>query len=276
MKKLKSLGFVFLLAVCICISILPAFADNNLEPLDTPSWAQWNHDDGAYATFENIEDAQGIYSIEVYRNGKLWKTINSGARNPIVNGRSAMWRWIEESGSYKFRVIARGDGVTYSDSEWSGFSEEYGYKKPDKAFGNVQNLLWSVNEPGIVEWDPPANMADIPESSRESLRYFVKLFKDGEEVWGMYNITDTACDLRGWIDEEAEYVCKVQAQSRDIEVVTHGKWVESNPYVVDEDVISAEIGSELDAIFLQFSSVNEEGELDSPYNALAALEKVDL
>lgn len=276
MKKLKSLGFVFLLAVCICISILPAFADNNLEPLDTPSWAQWNHDDGAYATFENVEDAQGIYSIEVYRNGKLWKTINSGARNPIVNGRSAMWRWIEESGSYKFRVIARGDGVTYSDSEWSGFSEEYGYKKPDKAFGNVQNLLWSVNEPGIVEWDPPANMADIPESSRESLRYFVKLFKDGEEVWGMYNITDTACDLRGWIDEEAEYVCKVQAQSRDIEVVTHGKWVESNPYVVDEDVISAEIGSELDDIFLQFSSENEEGELASPSNALAAVEKLDL
>ncbi len=276
MKKLKSLGFVFLLAVCICISILPAFADNNLEQLDAPSWAQWNHDDGVYATFENVEDAQGIYSIEVYRNGKLWKTINSGARNPIVNGRSAMWRWIEESGSYKFRVIARGDGVTYSDSEWSDFSGEYGYKKPDKAFGNVQNLLWSVNDPGIVEWDPPANMEDIPESSRESLRYFVKLFKDGEEVWGMYNITDTACDLRGWIDEEAEYVCKVQAQSRDIEVVTHGKWVESNPYVVDEDVISAEIGSELDDIFLQFSSENEEGELASPSNALAAVEKLDL
>lgn len=276
MKKLKSLGFVFLLAVCICISILPAFADNNLEQLDAPSWAEWNHDDGAYATFENVEDAQGIYSIEVYRNGKLWKTINSGARNPIVNGRSAMWRWIEESGSYKFRVIARGDGVTYSDSEWSGFSGEYGYKKPDKAFGNVQNLHWSVNAPGIVEWDPPANMADIPESSRESLRYFVKLFKDGEEVWGMYNITDTACDLRGWINEEAEYVCKVQAQSRDIEVVTHGKWVESNPYVVDEDVISAEIGSELDDIFLQFSSENEEGELASPSNALAAVEKLDL
>ena len=276
MKKLKSLGFVFLLAVCICISILPAFADNNLIALPKPSWVEWNHDDGAYATFENVEDAQGIYSIEVYRNGKLWKTINSGARNPIVNGRSAMWRWIEESGNYKFRVIARGDGVTTADSKWSDFSGEYGYKKPDKAFGNVQNLHWSVNDPGIVEWDPPANMADIPESSRESLRYFVKLFKDGEEVWGMYNITDTACDLRGWIDEEAEYVCKVQAQSRDIEVVTHGKWVESNPYVVDEDVISAEIGSELDDIFLQFSSENEEGELASPSNALAAVEKLDL
>ena len=92
MKKLKSLGFVFLLAVCICISILPAFADNNLEPLPAPSWVKWNYDDGVYATFENVEEAQGIYSVEVYRNDKLWKTINSGARNPIVNGRSAMWR----------------------------------------------------------------------------------------------------------------------------------------------------------------------------------------
>lgn len=275
MKKLKSLGFVFLLAVCICISILPAFADNNLEQLDAPSWAQWNHDDGVYATFENVEDAQGIYSIEVYRNGKLWKTINSGARNPIVNGRSAMWRWIEESGSYKFRVIARGDGVTTADSEWSDWSNVFGYKKPDKAFGNVQNLHWSLEEPGTVEWDPPAN---ISEGNQESLRYYVKLFKDGEEVWGMYNLTDTFYDLTKtqYMDEVADYVCKVQAQSRDIQSISAGKWVESEPYVDVEDV-QQRIGSELDDIYSLFDIIDEdEDNLATASNALAAVERLDL
>lgn len=275
MKKLRSLKFVMMLVVCLCVSSLPVFADNNLQQLPAPSWAEWNYDDGVYATFENVEAAQGIYSIEVYRNDRLWKTINSTAKNPMVDGRRAMWRWIEESGSYKFRVIARGDGTAYSDSAWSGWSDVFEYKKPDKAFGSVQNLHWSMEEPGTVEWDPPA---DIPEANRESLRYFVKLFKDGEEVWGMYNLSDTSYDMTQTqsMDEVADYICKVQAQSRDIVSISSGKWVESEPYVDVEDV-QQRIGSELDDIFSQFDIIDdEEDNLATASNALAAVERLDI
>lgn len=273
MKKLRSLKFVLMLVVCLCVSSLPVFADNNLTPLDAPSWAKWNDDNGVYATFENVEEAQGIYSIEVYRNDRYWKTINSTARNPIENGRRAMWNLIEESGNYKFRVMARGDGMTTSDSPWSGWSETFEYKKPNKTFGEVQNLHWSMEEPGTVEWDPPAN---IPEANRESLRYFVKLFKDGEEVWGMYNLSDTSCDMIKNIDEVADYTCKVQAQSRDIVSISSGKWVESEAYVDVEDV-QQRIGDELNDIFSLLDIIDDEEEnLATASNALAAVERLDI
>ena len=277
MKKLKTLGVVFLMAICTCLFALTAFADNGSpQQLETPSWVKWDNTDGLYAMFEEIEDAEGLYSIRIQRNNQIVTSITNGPKNPISGGRGAVWHsWDYESGSYTFQVKALGDGITTTDSEWSEWSKPFEYKKPAKAFGDVQNLHWSDTKSGTVTWDPPVNMSDIPEASRKSLRYFVRLYKDGELMFGTYNLTDTELDLTQWMGEEGEYTFSVQAQSRHIDLVSHGKVIMSDEYI-DTEAITERIGGELDDIYFRISSEDENGQLASPSDALEAVEELDL
>lgn len=276
MKKLKTLGVIFLMAVCTCLFALTAFADNNNpQKLETPSWVRWDNNDGLYAKFEEIDGAEGLYSVRIHRNNQNFMTISNSGSNPISEGRLALWFRIYESGSYTFQVKALGDGITTLDSEWSEWSKPFEYQKPAKAFGNVQNLHWSDLESGTVTWDPPVNMVDIPEDSRGSLRYYVRLYKDGEQVFGMYNLTDLEADLSQWMGEEAEYKFSVQAQSRHIDRVSHGKEIMSDEYL-DTGEIAGQIGGELDDIWFRISGEDENGQLASPSDALEAVEELDL
>lgn len=135
----------------------------------------------------------------------------------------------------------------------------------------------------IIAWDPPANMAEIPQENRESLRYYVRLYKGGgtESVYGMYNVTDTELDITSWINGSGKgtYTVSVQAQSRlingeGVSGVAHGKSVRSDAYI-DTAEIAQRIGGELSDILDQMNS-EEDNPLASPSNALAAVDKLDI
>ena len=291
MKKLKALGVLLLLAICTGVFALTAFAENNLSPLDSPSWVRWDNTDGLYLLFDEVEEANGLYAVRAQKEGKTVFNFKNSRSNPISGGRLALWALMDfemdklSSGEYIFQVKAVGDQETTADSEWSDWSRPFHYVKPDKAFGEVQNLHWLekegdgteeswmsleedpefyyeddilnedpdiIDEDGeafygygrasrrtVIAWDPPANMTDIPKEGRQSLRYFVRLYKNGssESVEGMYNITDTELDVTSWINRNGQgsYTVSVQAQSRAINGegvsgVAHGKSVRSDVF----------------------------------------------
>lgn len=113
MKKLKALGILLLLAVCTGIFALTAFAENNLSPLDTPSWVRWsNTDEGFYLYFEEVEEANGLYAVRAQKEGKTVFNYKNSGSNPISNGRLALWALMDfemdklGTGDYTFQVKA--------------------------------------------------------------------------------------------------------------------------------------------------------------------------
>ena len=280
MKKLRLLMVAMLTVICTCFLALPAIADGeNLKKLDTPSWVKWDTSDGLCAVFDDIAEADDEYRIEVYKDGKQYWRDTRGKRNGHPKGKIEVWNKIDDAGSYIYRLQALGDGINTSDSDWSAWSEPFVYKKPALSFGKVRNLHWSETQTGILSWDPPANLADIPKEYQGLLRYYIKAYKNDESWYfaGRYNWKSTSIDVTDWLDEDAEYTFTVTAQSRDIEHVAHGPEIESDEYI-DTSEIAENVKGDLQSICLKISGDGDDDDepLASPSNALEEMEKLDL
>lgn len=280
MKRFKSFISFSLLAVCICLFAFAAMAEEPVK-LETPTDVRWvnSYDEnpvGLYAMFGELDErAEGVYQIDVYKDEKKVIGIISDA-GPLTRPGFAMWPRITESGSYKFRVRAIGSEFSgTSNSEWSEWSEAFEYTKPEVSFGDVQNLQWSDSEVGMVSWDIPSNLKNVPEADRNSLRYFVRLYDgDGNNIFGIYNVTDSSYDFSSWMNEGMEYVFSVQAQSRHLERVASGKEIKSQPFTSMGEIVDG-VKNDLDDLLLNYGS-DEDEELASPSDALKAVESLDI
>lgn len=270
---------VMLLSTCLQSA---AFAETGTQKLEAPTLLKDSEGkypkgycfyDGLYTYFEEVEEANGRYRIEVFKNNKKYNSGNISSSHP--EGKTGLWQIIDQNGSYTFHLKALSDNPNVADSEWSEMSEPFVYQKPDLAFGEPRNLRWSDSEAGVAEWDPPAGLKNIPEEYRKKLRYYVLLYEDGQECYSIYNVSDTSWDFSNFIEENVDYTFGVRALSRDIEHVAHSKWVESGEYINIEE-ISGNVKTQLQDLYLNFSSPDdsdEEGALASPSNLLDAIEK---
>lgn len=144
-----------------------------------------------------------------------------------------------ESGNYRFRVRAiaqqseKDGSKTYRDSEWSEWSEAIYYTRPEQDLGSAAGY-WDTQETGVGHF---TNFAKSPYFDR----YGITLYKQGYgETWDFlgyktyfhtyieYNYGNAEIldvDFSDMISEHGagKYYFTVQAYSKDIDVVAHGK-----------------------------------------------------
>lgn len=275
MRKFKPFVIMCLVMCLTALLAFAAMAEENVN-LEAPTGVRWDDSKGLNALFDEVDGASGIYEVEVFRNGSFAMRIKN-VGNPMSEGRVAVWsRWSQKnsSGSYTFRVrVLDDDGMPISG--WSEYSDVYEYTKPEVSFGKVQNLQWSESEPGIVSWDIPDNLKNVPEEDRNCLRYFVRIYNgEGEQIFGIYNVTESTVDFTQWINVDEDYVFSVQAQSRYIERVASGEEVKSEPFVSVGEIVE-NVKSDLDDILFNFGSEDDE-EVASPSDALQDVKKLNL
>jgi len=101
-------------------------ADKNTPKLTTPTvgMATLITGDGFTANWSTVPNAQG-YSVNVYQGASLTETYNAAGGSTS----SLQITGLLPNTSYSYRVIARGDGANYSDSNESDFSA--GFQTPD-------------------------------------------------------------------------------------------------------------------------------------------------
>lgn len=258
MKKVIS----YVMMICMIAGM--CFPASAAEQLPFPSWVRWNTSESVIAEWEIIEGAEGVYRVEIYKDGKLFSNIRHRGN---VRGRDSAYRRIEESGTYTFRVRALGDNMQTVDSEWSELSSPYTYKRPNRAFGKVQNLRWSATEEGTAEWDMPLGVSTENEAF---LEYDVTVYADNKPEITHHGIRTNRLDLREDMNEDVTHSFSVKAISKDIEHIAHGPEVMSEDYI-DVPSINEEVLDELQTLYLQMSD-----ELASPSDAEDALEEMDI
>lgn len=129
-------------------------------PLDTPIGIEWGSNYSSnYNKYQMIcrmvADCKS-YSFQIYKDGSLYGTKNMGVSNPrpgVSIGNPSFAFEIKESGTYKFRVKARiaNDDKIHTDSEWSDWSEEKVYVRPDRQVGTTK-AYWDTTEAGVVHF----------------------------------------------------------------------------------------------------------------------------
>ena len=161
----------------------------DLEQLATPTNLVWHKDYSQWYDQEEgkmnliVEDRMGSMGFEVHglcQNRAEVEIYSSddGYTFPVSEG---SWRFgdLEDrthfsitdfiyddlpSGTYKFRVRAKGDGTKYRDSEWSEWSSEFIYEKPTSQLTapEAADLIWKKTEDGhyIATWPLEAGQQD--------------------------------------------------------------------------------------------------------------------
>ena len=152
-------------AMTVCLSATMAFSSLAAVKLETPTGVQWSDEHEALPQWNAVDGAAGQYQVEAYLDGERFyrsthrfSTTNLRdtyeARGFICN--------VEDSGIYQFRVMALGDDINTTDSDWSPMSESWSFTKPSLQFGKPSNLRW---EGTTLMWDEP----EIPAEYEQSL-----------------------------------------------------------------------------------------------------------
>lgn len=213
-------------------------ADNGLTKLPAPAWAKWDHSDvEGTATWAPVEEAEGRYRGVVYKNNEEVRNVTY---SNYSSGNDILAKDIEESGSgtYYFKVCARGDGTANSDSDYT-VSETFTYTQPDRQLGLVTNLRWSSETPAVAEWDAVEN-AD---------GYYMELFCNGKRVmgWRSYNPDFLNCDVSLYMTEEGDYTFKVRALSARINTIRSGEYGDLSPAYKTANTVAI-INNKLDEV----------------------------
>ena len=161
------------------MSLNMAFSAVAATKLGTPQEVRWKEGEEAIMQWKRVEEAGGKYSIEVYRDDQLWHSGTSqyaATFKPEYHEQNSFLTRLEEDGSYKFRVMARGDGVETLDSDWSAFSATWDYIRPEPTLGVATNLRWEETMP---YWDAPIENAEYVRG------YQVSLYADGDRITGV-------------------------------------------------------------------------------------------
>ena len=107
-------------AAAVFLSLNMAFSAVAATKLEAPQEVRWKEGEEAIMQWKRVEEAGGKYSIEVYRDDQLWHSGTSqyaATFKPEYHEQNSFLTRLEEDGSYKFRVMARGDNVETLDSE---------------------------------------------------------------------------------------------------------------------------------------------------------------
>lgn len=257
MKKKGKKCLAFFL--CTILSVLSVFPSLAAEKLRAPSWVKWGEIPGEI-TYEVVPEAEGEYRYRVYKDGEpYYQTVNINQ-----HGTNDYYYRITESGDYTFQVAAIGDGITTEESDLSEMSEVFSYHKPDVALGEPQNLRWSPTDHGVAMWEAPSGSSEF----QDILRYRLHLYKGESEKKGVLiveGVDGTSYDLSKHLTEETSYTFSVQALSRDITRVTHGKETFGSG--------AADIPEENNGVLDALGEINNS--YASPSDAVKELKKLD-
>lgn len=189
-------------------------------PLATPTGLAWG--DNYAWTYQAVEGCES-YDCEIYKDGEFYSSsrLTTSQRN-VVTDRFFSYK-LTESGTYKFRVraMAAADDTSHTDSEWSEWSEEKTYVRPDRQVG-ITKVYWDTEKAGQVNYVTIDNAG----------RYCIDLYLSGRRVYGIYISTgnsETAgqiksYDMSGKIAEngEGQYTVRVTVCSADLDQYANG------------------------------------------------------
>lgn len=196
-------------------------ADTSKTPLATPTGLAWRDN---YVFSFNASEGCKQYDIEICKDGESYYsgrlTTSQGSE---VMCQSLSYR-VTESGSYKFRVraTAAADDTEHTDSEWSEWSEEKTYVRPDRQLGSTK-IYWDTEKAGQV------NFVTIDNAGY----YHIMLYYNGYIVYGVYTRAregETAGQIRSYdlsrkIAEfgEGQYSVRIAVCSADLDQYANGE-----------------------------------------------------
>ncbi len=205
------------------------------------------------AEFCLVPAAWGRYKIQLWKDNEVYRTISvrfnveEGDNNNIGFGFADS---INESGTYKFRVQATNGYYDAEDnvasSEWSAFSEEKVYVRPDKTLESVKAVWGEDDNAGTLYFD------SVEGAGGYEIRLKVT-FADGRTrviyywVDMLYGSADKAGIKRSenfleQMKAEGVYTANIRALSADIETIANGEWADSpaySTYATTEEVAGA-------------------------------------
>ena len=239
------------------LSAAMAFNSLAATKLATPTGVQWSSEEEALPQWNAVDGAAGQYKVEAYRDDKrIYNSTHHYSMTDLqeIYEANGFTSYVEESGIYKFRVMALGDDVNTLDSDWSDYSEDWNLVKANIQFNAPTNAHW---EGTYVCWDEP----EIPAEYAPYLKaYEVSIFADGKEVvihHGVYPDFDTA----EWMEEEdvKEWTFSVRAISNTPSKIFHSEMAYSDGYDAEEE--NAAVSDTIDSIL---GSENADDLLNAP------------
>ena len=229
------------------LSAAMAFNSLAATKLATPTGVQWSSEEEALPQWNAVDGAAGKYQVEAYLNNeRIYNFINHFSPTHLeeVYEAGGFTSWVNESGIYKFRVMALGDDANTLDSDWSDYSADWNFVKADIQFDAPTNAHWEGTH---VCWDEP----EIPAEYAPYLKaYEVTIFADGKDVV-THNGTFPDFDNAEWMEREGvkEWTFSVRTISNTPSKIFHSKMVYSDGYDAEGEntAVSDTIGSILDS-----------------------------
>ena len=208
------------------LSAAMAFNSLAATKLATPTGVQWSSEEEALPQWNAVDGAAGKYQVEAYLNNeRIYNSTHHYSTTHLeeVYEAGGFTSWVNESGIYKFRVMALGDDANTLDSDWSDYSEDWDFVKADVQFDAPTNAHWDGTH---VCWDEP----EIPAEYDSYLKgYEVRIFGDERELVVHHNVFpnyDTADDMED--PDVKEWTFSVRAISNTPSKIFHSEMAYSD------------------------------------------------
>ncbi len=242
---------LFCLAITMIFSCLPAFAATTKLP--TPANLKWNVNRQGNlllgsASWDDVPAAGGCYDIIVYRDGV--KAEDSKPRGMIITDgnirhsyllRSLSPDLFSVSGAYTFTIQAKGDGITYSDSEIAT-SPVYNFTAPSRKVATPTNLTWekdgslsytgSTEEDGIYFYVYDQNKKQIGYSNDFSS-------EDTQSTRKTVDLTDSLDHFRSLKPDATGFYLRIRAYSANMEEAQNSDMSDFSPLYNPADYVTA-------------------------------------
>lgn len=240
----------FTASTAVLLSAGMAFNSLAAVKLDAPI-VRWSTDGEAIPEFSSVDGAGGEYRFQAYKDSEMVDEIWESFGILDTNEWLQVHDWVnhlKDSGIYKFRVMALGaENSDTENSDWSDWSEEWTFEKPDIQFGVPTNLHW---EGTTACWDAPEDSISSAYPD-EFAGYEITLIADGQPQLTYTCVSETYAEFVGddfnFMDEEAKYTFSARVISNTPSTIFHGDYVYGSD-VYDTSDVSNEISNALNSI----------------------------
>lgn len=232
-------------ALAVFLSATMAFSSLAAVKLAVPTGVRWSDEQEALPQWDAVDGAAGQYRMEAYLDGeRILRSTHHFSTTDLYDtydARGFVCR-VEDPGVYQFRVMAVGDDINTTDSDWSLMSEGWTFAKPSVRFGKPSNLRWDGTN---LLWDEP----EIPAEYQQYLNgYEVTIYGDGREIV-IHSSIFPDYDNAEWMEEDdvSQWTFSVRAISNTPSVIFHGEMVNGeDAYDAGEE--NASISDTIDGI----------------------------